>query len=164
AGNKLVLKLETGSSQAAVAVQNTASVPVQTASADTKTVAKEFQFVEPTYAPKKNVAPIDPSVRSADAASKFVERPEGNLLPGMSAAMQSPEQSALQSVSQSGAAPSSTPSTPASTTSSDSSAAMPVQSAPVQPVPVQPAVNLAAEQRSHQQSEMRSPKYTGEPI
>ena len=183
AGNKLVLKLETGSAQSAVTAQNTASAPVQTASVDNKTVAKEFQFVEPTFAPKKTVAPVDPSVRSADAASKFVERPEGNLLPGTSAAMQSPGQSALQSVSQSpavesstpstpasatgsdsSAMQSSTPSTPASTSSSDSNAAMPVQSAPVQPVPVQPAVNLAAEQRSHQQSEMRNPKYTGEPI
>src|SRR5581483_10364807 len=40
-------------------------------------------------------------------------------------------------------------------------AATPVQSAPSM---VQPAVNLAAEQRSHQERTSNGPKYTGEPI
>ncbi|HKW18358.1 MAG TPA: type IV pilus secretin PilQ [Terriglobales bacterium] len=176
AGNKLVLKLNTAGSS--VAAQSTAKTSIETASlqqppamGNGNGVAREFQFVEPAFTPKK-ATPVEPSVRSAAAASKFVERPEGNLLPGASAAMQSPEQSALQSTSQTVSAQSSTPSTPASTTSSDSSAATPVQAspvqavqpAPVQPAPVQPAVNLAAEQRSHQQSASAGGKYTGEPI
>jgi type IV pilus assembly protein PilQ len=156
-GNKLVLKLETGSSsQPTLASKNgtspVSSAPVQVATAqissatsNTKNVAKEFQFVEPAYTPKKEATPVDPAVRSADAASKFVERPEGNLLPNTNAAMQASSQS-----------------TPSSTSSEANTPA--VQPVPVQPAPVQPAVNLAAEQRSHQQSTSSGPKYTGEPI
>jgi type IV pilus secretin PilQ/predicted competence protein len=56
-------------------------------------VAKEssptdFVFLEPAYKPKETEAKSDtpePSERAANAAQKFVERPEGNLLPSPSA-------------------------------------------------------------------------------
>jgi type IV pilus assembly protein PilQ len=146
-GNQVVLKLDTTSAETASAAQNSTasstSAPVQTASLARPAVspasantAKEFTFVEPSFAPKRE-ASSDPAVKSASAASKFVERPEGNLLPGASAAMQAGTQTSAP------ATPSSEPSaTPA----------------------VQPAVNLAAEQKSHQQPMNMGPKYTGEPI
>jgi type IV pilus assembly protein PilQ len=140
AGSKLILKLATHGAQATAQTTAPANAPVKTASLEqapsataNKTEAKDFQFIEPKFTPKKDVAQVDPPVRTVDAASKFVERPEGNLLPGSSAAMQDATQS-------SGPAPSN--STPA----------------------VQPAVNLALEQRTHQQPASTGPKYTGEPI
>src|SRR5262249_28674568 len=56
-------------------------------------VAKEssptdFVFLEPAYKPKETEAKSDsaePSERAANAAQKFAERPEGNLLPAPSA-------------------------------------------------------------------------------
>ncbi|HZR64933.1 MAG TPA: type IV pilus secretin PilQ [Terriglobales bacterium] len=150
--DKMVLKLQTASTEVTVAQKATANAaPVQTASiaqpstnSDANKTARDFQFVEPTFTPKKDVAPADPSVRSANAASKFVERPEGNLLPTANAAQQSDAAAA-------------TPMAPAA----QAPAATPVQSAPSM---VQPAVNLAAEQRSHQERTSNGPKYTGEPI
>ena len=87
-----------------------------------KTAAINFVVVDPAYAPKKDVASIEPPVRTVDAASKFVERPEGNLLPAANAAMQGADQS------------SSTASAPAASAG------------------IQPAVNLAAEQKTHPQA------------
>ncbi|HXW93923.1 MAG TPA: type IV pilus secretin PilQ [Terriglobales bacterium] len=53
---------------------------------------KDFVFVEPTYQAKpasETTAPVPtPTDRAVDAAAKFVERPEGNLLPTPSAAPQ----------------------------------------------------------------------------
>jgi type IV pilus assembly protein PilQ len=102
-GDKLTLKIESGAAvaQTAPAVSKP-SAPVTTAAVTTptelkpvtKTAAQDFVVVEPAYAPKK----VDPPVRAADAASKFVERPEGNLLP-TPAAM--PAQTATDSSSQS---------------------------------------------------------------
>ncbi|HUK48477.1 MAG TPA: AMIN domain-containing protein, partial [Terriglobales bacterium] len=124
AGNKIVLKLDTGAAQPAAEAQKSvpspaAPAPVQAAVSQppVNNSASNFQFVEPAFTPKKDVAQVDPPARSVDAASKFVERPEGNLLPGSSAAMQS-----------------------------DNSSASPVtpQASPIQ---IQPAVNLAAEQK-----------------
>ncbi len=142
--DKMVLKLQTGTSESSASAQAapaTKAAPVQNAelaqapaNSDTNNIAHDFQFVEPKFTPKKDTVSADPSVRSANAASKFVERPEGNLLPGASAAMQSETQSAG----------------PAAAQSSPSAA--------------QPAVNLAAEQRAHQQTTSTGPKYTGEPI
>jgi type IV pilus secretin PilQ/predicted competence protein len=72
--------------------------PVATVSADAKTSkqiasATDFVVVEPTYQQKKATEPDTtnpaPAVRAAGAAAKFVDKPEGNLLPGQSAAMQS---------------------------------------------------------------------------
>ncbi|MGH9505131.1 MAG: type IV pilus secretin PilQ [Terriglobales bacterium] len=58
--------------------------------------ATDFAFIEPSYRPKDSVAAddskpslIDPSLRATAAAGKFAARPEGNLLPQASAAMQS---------------------------------------------------------------------------
>jgi type IV pilus assembly protein PilQ len=58
--------------------------------------ATDFAFIEPSYRPKDAAAAddskpamIDPSARATAAAGKFAARPEGNLLPPASAAMQS---------------------------------------------------------------------------
>ncbi len=58
--------------------------------------ATDFAFIEPSYRPKDSAsaadakpAVIDPSARATAAAGKFAARPEGNLLPLPSAAMQS---------------------------------------------------------------------------
>ena len=63
----------------------------------TSAPATDFAFIEPSYRPKDSAAgddtkpaTIDPSVRATAAAGKFAARPEGNLLPTASAAMQSP--------------------------------------------------------------------------
>ena len=102
-GDKLTLKIESGAAVARTApAVSKPSAPVTTAAVTTptelkpvtKTAAQDFVVVEPAYAPKK----VDPPVRAADAASKFVERPEGNLLP-TPAAM--PAQTATDSSSQS---------------------------------------------------------------
>ncbi|MBV9623201.1 MAG: secretin and TonB N-terminal domain-containing protein, partial [Acidobacteria bacterium] len=49
--------------------------------------AQDFVVLEPSYAAKKDVAQPEVPVRAVAAASKFVERPEGNLLPTASRAM-----------------------------------------------------------------------------
>jgi type IV pilus assembly protein PilQ len=56
--------------------------------------ATDFAFIEPSYSPKaatddSQPAAIEPSARATAAAGKFAARPEGNLLPPASAAMQS---------------------------------------------------------------------------
>ncbi len=58
--------------------------------------ATDFAFIEPSYRPKDSASAddskpsvIDPSARATAAAGKFAARPEGNLLPPASAAMQS---------------------------------------------------------------------------
>ena len=58
--------------------------------------ATDFAFIEPSYRPKDSAtsddtkpAVVDPSARATAAAGKFAARPEGNLLPPASAAMQS---------------------------------------------------------------------------
>ena len=58
--------------------------------------ATDFAFVEPSYRPKDSAASddakpaaVEPSARATAAAGKFAARPEGNLLPPASAAMQS---------------------------------------------------------------------------
>jgi type IV pilus assembly protein PilQ len=77
---------------------------------------------------------VEPAVRAGEAASRFVERPEGNLLPAANAAM--PPQAAP--------APAPAGSQPATA--------------------IEPAVNFAAEQKSHPQAAASGPKYTGEPV
>jgi len=63
-----------------------------TTQAAATTSPKDFVFVEPTYQSKpasETTAPVaTPADRAVDAAAKFVERPEGNLLPSASAAPQ----------------------------------------------------------------------------
>jgi type IV pilus assembly protein PilQ len=131
-GDKLTLKLQSSP----MAAQN-ASVPAKPATPVTtakllppaelkpelsETAATDFVVVDPAYAPKKDVASIEPPVRAVEAATKFVERPEGNLLPAANAGMQGADQS----------------SSPAS--------------APAASPAIQPAVNLAAEQKTHPQA------------
>ncbi len=140
-GEKLTLKLCAGSiaTQTATAEPKAAvttaalAAPAARDSEVRKTEAKDFAFIEPSYTPKKDAISLDPPVRAVEAASKFVERPEGNLLPAANAAMQAQAQSSAPAANQ--------PATPA----------------------IQPAVNLAAEQKTHQQA-TTGPKYTGEPI
>jgi type IV pilus assembly protein PilQ len=55
--------------------------------------ATDFAFIEPSYSPKAasddtKAAAIEPPARAITAAGKFVSRPDGNLLPPASAAMQ----------------------------------------------------------------------------
>jgi len=57
------------------------------------TSANDFVFVEPSYKPKTAAEQTQPAVtaqpaRAIEAAAKFVDRPEGNLLPAPSASMQ----------------------------------------------------------------------------
>jgi type IV pilus assembly protein PilQ len=87
--DKLTLKLEGG----AVAVETAkASAPAAIPAAapqpkqEAATAAQSLVVVEPTYSAKKESA--DPSERAGDAATKFVERPEGNLLPVANGSMQ----------------------------------------------------------------------------
>jgi type IV pilus assembly protein PilQ len=161
-GEKLILKLQTAATVEGASAPVKANAPVQTATvpappakAETaKNEASNFLFVEPTFAPKKDLPQITPPARTVAAASKFVERPEGNLLPGASAAMAQDQAAAATPVpipvpAQS-AAPAATENSPAPATPT--------------PVSAQAAVNMAAEQRAHPQPTGSNPKYTGEPI
>jgi type IV pilus assembly protein PilQ len=157
-GEKMTLKLDSGSllakipaaqipvAKTPVAPAKTIAAPAVTAAMTTpalapqasKPAAQDFVVVEPSFVPKKDAAPVAPPVRVVEAASRFVERPEGNLLPAANAAM--PPQDA--------SAPASAP----------APAAMPAVTA------IEPAVNLAAEQKQRPAQAVSGPKYTGEPI
>src|SRR2546422_3488204 len=119
-GNKLVLKLHTGPvvakapssitpisqpSASAISTPTTKnhevaasqSVVKPPAVADSKRPdsANDFVFVEPSYKPKttaeeEKTPVLEPADRALAAAGKFVDRPEGDLLPTASAAMQAP--------------------------------------------------------------------------
>ncbi len=52
--------------------------------------AQNFVVLDPAYSPKKDEK-SDPTVKAASAASKFVERPGGNLLPQANGSMQAQE-------------------------------------------------------------------------
>src|SRR5439155_8568193 len=108
-GEKLTLKLDLAPVATQLAAAPIKSIlPVTTAALapainkrDTsKTAATDFVFVEPSYTAKKDVAPSDPQTRVADAASKFVERPEGNLLPAANAAIQESKQGSAPAANQ----------------------------------------------------------------
>ena len=109
--NKVVLKLHSGASVAKLAkpapVATTASatatpivVPAPTARATAPVLgtkaaplpaaASTFVVVEPTFQPKtETTAPVTSQpARAVEAASRFVEKPDTNLLPAASAAMQ----------------------------------------------------------------------------
>jgi type IV pilus assembly protein PilQ len=110
--NKIVLKLHSGVSAAKVAKPTPVAAKTNTAVVtplvvpapkaavtapvlDTKlapapSVAGTFVVVEPTFKPKTvtTVAENAPPARAVEAASKFVEKPDTNLLPTPSAAMQ----------------------------------------------------------------------------
>lgn len=112
--NTLVLKLYTKSEVAKVApkakvapaVKSEVAVapqaaPVVAVAPEAKLLqasakATDFAFIEPSYSPKAETttaddksAAIEPSARANAAAVKFAARPDGNLLPPASAAMQS---------------------------------------------------------------------------
>jgi type IV pilus assembly protein PilQ len=164
-GEKLTLKLETAAALESASAPAKAETPVQTATvhatpAKTETAKNEasnFLFVEPTFSPKKDVSQIAPPARTVAAASKFVERPEGNLLPGASAAMAQQDQTAA-------ATPVPVPVPVPAQSSAPAAAQSSAAPATPTPVAVQPAVNMAAEQRAHPQPTVSNPKYTGEPI
>ena len=107
--NTLVLKLYTKSeiaksapkaavvaeAKTEVAVAPAVAAPVQEAKLiQASAKATDFAFIEPSYSPKAEAtddksAAIEPSARANAAAVKFAARPDGNLLPPASAAMQS---------------------------------------------------------------------------
>jgi type IV pilus assembly protein PilQ len=107
-GNKFILKLHTkpvtakaaeSAAPAAVATSRPDVAPKQLPISDTKPVAAassatDFVLIEPSYRPKDaaaattTAAVTDPSARAGVAAAKFAERPDVNLLPQSSAAMQ----------------------------------------------------------------------------
>jgi type IV pilus assembly protein PilQ len=162
-GEKLTLKLDTAAALESAGTPAKVDAPVQTATVNAtpakiqtaKNEASNFLFVEPSFTPKKDVTQVAPPARTVAAASKFVERPAGNLLPGASAAMAQQDQTAA-------ATPVPVP-VPAQTSAPAAAQSSPAPAIPV-PVSAQPAVNMAAEQRAHPQSTVSNPKYTGEPI
>ncbi len=101
---KFVLKLHSNlvvareatqpSAPAKVAAPVTEAAPVQEAKLiQASARATDFAFVEPSYSPKaatedSKAAAIEPSARASAAAVKFAARPDGNVLPQASAAMQ----------------------------------------------------------------------------
>ncbi len=99
-GQKLTLKLGVATvvaKKAAAPAKAVAPVvasiqpaPVQQEAAKS---AQDFVVVSPSFAPKTDATEA-PVVKAGNAASKFVERPEGNLLPSASATMQEAAQSA----------------------------------------------------------------------
>jgi type IV pilus assembly protein PilQ len=87
--DKLTLKLDAGT----VVAQTAKPIAPAAAAAiapepkqETAKAAQTLVVVEPTYAAKKDA--VDPTERAGDAATKFVERPEGNLLPVANGSMQ----------------------------------------------------------------------------
>jgi type IV pilus assembly protein PilQ len=162
-GEKLILKLQTAAATESASTPVKAEAPVQMATVhatpakaeNAKNEASNFLFVEPTFAPKKEASQVAPPARTVAAASKFVERPAGNLLPVASAAMAQQDQTAT-------AAPVPVP-VPAESSAPAAAQSSPAPATPT-PAAVQPAVNMAAEQRAHPQPTASNPKYTGEPI
>jgi len=109
-GQKLILKIadDARTAHAAAApmkvtapVARVNAAPAPAAEQVAKASAQDLVIVTPTYAAKKENAE-EPTVKAADAASKFVERPEGNLLPIASGSMQA---QASQTAGSSPAAP-----------------------------------------------------------
>src|SRR5215469_8439840 len=90
-GDSLTLKLtsrvaqaETAPAQGKAAATATTAALAQPSPSKTesgKSVAQDFVVLDPTYAAKPDAASVETPARAVEAASKFVERPEGNLLP-----------------------------------------------------------------------------------
>jgi type IV pilus assembly protein PilQ len=96
-GEKLILKLASAPTQATLVPAKAAPVAPAALSLPTEhkdVVAKaaaspsDFVVVEPSYSAKTDSVPVEAPSRVVEAASKFVERPEGNLLPATNASMQ----------------------------------------------------------------------------
>jgi type IV pilus assembly protein PilQ len=156
-GEKFTLKLETGAAVASAAT-NTPNVaaPARTKTETAKNTASDFLFVEPVFSPKKDAPQVNPPARTVEAASKFVERPQGNLLPTARAAMNPQDQTAA-------AAPVPVPVPVPAQSSAPAQSSSPTTEQSPAPA-TQPAVNMAAEQKAHPQPAVSNPKYTGEPI
>jgi type IV pilus assembly protein PilQ len=176
-GDKLVIKLHTGEASAktaaplvnrpvAVAKNEVPATPAPVGpTSAAATAAKPAAVVEPALVSTANnfvmvepgtpsipapadVPSVTPEARATDAAARFVDKPEGNLLPSPSAS--------IQNQASSSPAPASAPVMTAQAAPSGGSNA-----------PFQPAANLAAEQQSKGTQTISSasePKYTGEPI
>jgi type IV pilus assembly protein PilQ len=87
--DKLTLKLDAGTVVAGTAKPTAPAAAAAIAPEPMQETAKAAQtlvVVEPTYTVKKDA--VDPTERAGDAATKFVERPEGNLLPVANGSMQ----------------------------------------------------------------------------
>jgi type IV pilus assembly protein PilQ len=87
--DKLTLKLDAGTVVAQTAKPIAPAAAAAIAPEPKQEAAKAAQtlvLVEPTYTAKKDA--VDPTERAGDAATKFVERPEGNLLPVANGSMQ----------------------------------------------------------------------------
>jgi type IV pilus assembly protein PilQ len=74
-------------------VTTPAAAPASDQSSKQTASATDFVVLEPSYQPKNTTEPAAadqsaPTVRAAGAAAKFVDKPEGNLLPTPSAAVQ----------------------------------------------------------------------------
>jgi type IV pilus assembly protein PilQ len=106
-----VAAIAPASVKAAVAGKQPAAIPVAPVAipADNKkstqtAAATDFVFVEPSYQQKTagqtTADETAPSARAAGAAAKFVHKPEGNLLPVPSAAMQpqAPQAASTQAI------------------------------------------------------------------
>jgi type IV pilus assembly protein PilQ len=76
---------------AAPAVAELAAPVKEAKLVQTSAHATDFAFIEPSYSPKPATddSATEPSARAVTAAGKFATRPEGNVLPPASAAMQS---------------------------------------------------------------------------
>jgi type IV pilus assembly protein PilQ len=172
-GDKLVVKLHTSETAAktatpalshpvevaknnipASAPATPAPVTVAASEPPAPSTASSFVMVEPG-SPKASrpadVPAVTPEVRASEAASRFVDKPEGNLLPQPSAS--------IQDQSSTSGAPAPAANAPVVTAQAGP--------APASNAPYQPAVNLAAEQQSKQLQTVSTagePKYTGEPI
>ena len=91
---KFTLKLDDGGAVAQahvapVATEVAKAAPVASAPVKQDTAkAQDLVIVEPEYSPKKQESNTEPPARTVEAASKFVERPEGNLLPATNGALQ----------------------------------------------------------------------------
>jgi type IV pilus assembly protein PilQ len=94
---KASVKTTVAASQPAPATSTPAVVPASVSTSDKASTATSsatnFAFVEPSYQQKKadDKATVDetaPSDRASGAAAKFVDKPEGELLPTPSAAIQ----------------------------------------------------------------------------
>jgi type IV pilus assembly protein PilQ len=85
AKEKTVASAKTEAKTSAPVVSAALAAPSEPKPQASKPAAQDFVVVEPSYAPKKDAAPVGTPARVVEAASRFVERPEGNLLPAASA-------------------------------------------------------------------------------
>jgi len=90
----VVAKTEVATAPLAPVVAEFAAPAKEAKLIQTSAHATDFAFIEPSYSPKAasddpTAAAIEPPARAVTAAGKFVFRPDGNLLPLASAAMQS---------------------------------------------------------------------------